>query len=64
MLKDCTFHHIGYAVKSIAKTATHYVDAGYSLSKVVFDPIQQTNIAFLTTENCTRIELVEKRVSD
>ena len=59
MLKDCTFHHIGYAVKSIAKTAARYVDAGYTQSEVIYDPIQQTNIAFLTKNGCPRIELVE-----
>lgn len=60
MLKDCKFHHIGYAVKSIAETAVHYVGAGYSLSKVIFDPIQRTKIAFLTRNECPKIELVEE----
>lgn len=59
MLKDCKIHHIGYAVKSIARTTAIYTVNGWSQSEVVFDPIQQTNITFLTKEGCQRIELVE-----
>jgi len=59
MLKNSQFHHIGYAVKDITKTAAHYVEAGYVLSNVIYDPVQQTNIAFLTKSGCPKIELVE-----
>jgi len=59
MLKDCKIHHIGYAVKSIERTAAIYTANGWSQSEVVFDPVQQTNITFLTKEGCQKIELVE-----
>lgn len=59
MLKDCKIHHIGYAVKSIERTAAYYTANGWTQSEAVFDPVQQTNISFLTKEGCQKIELVE-----
>lgn len=59
MLSNCKIHHIGYAVKSIERTAAIYTTNGWSQSEVVFDPIQQTNITFLTKDGCQKIELVE-----
>ena len=59
MLDNCKIHHIGYAVKSINRTAEIYKANGWCQSVVVFDPVQQTNITFLTKEGCQKIELVE-----
>jgi len=52
-------HHIGIACKSIKVTAEFYIQLGYKLSEIVFDPIQKVNIAFLTKINETCIELIE-----
>lgn len=58
MLKDCQFHHIGYAVKDIERTAKYYTATGWQLGKVYTDTIQNTYIAFLTREGFPMIELV------
>ena len=59
MLSYFHFHHIGYAVTSIEKTMYYYIDGGYSCSSVIFDPIQNVNICFLTKEGEPMIELLE-----
>ncbi|MFR7517284.1 MAG: VOC family protein [Bacteroides uniformis] len=59
MLSNFHFHHIGYAVVSIEKTMYYYIDGGYSCSSVIFDPIQNVNICFLTKEGEPMIELLE-----
>ena len=51
-------NHIGYAVRDINKTAQFYLDAGWSLSEVFDEEVQQAKIAFLTKEGFTKIELV------
>lgn len=58
MLHDFVFHHIGYAVKQIEKTAEYYINAGWKLSDIQIDPIQNAKIAFLFRENFPLIELV------
>ena len=58
MLSNFHFHHIGYAVTSIEKTMYYYIDGGYSCSSVIFDPIQNVNICFLTKEGEPMIEPV------
>lgn len=58
MLKDCTFHHIGYAVKDIEKTAKYYISSGWQLGNIYADTIQNTYIAFLYREGFPLIELV------
>lgn len=58
MLTNCTFHHIGYAVKNIAKTASCYTQAGWTLSEISTDTIQNTYIAFLSRDGFPLIELV------
>jgi methylmalonyl-CoA/ethylmalonyl-CoA epimerase len=50
--------HIGYAVNDIQKTASHYVDAGWLLSEIYEEKVQNTKIAFLTKEGFPTIELV------
>ena len=59
MLSNFHFHHIGYAVTSIEKTMYYYIDGGYSCSSVIFDPIQNVNICFLTKEGEPMIELLD-----
>lgn len=50
--------HIGYAVNDIAKTASHYLAAGWTLSEIFDESVQNTHIAFLTKEGFPKIELV------
>ncbi len=47
MLICTTFHHVGVAVESIERTAKLFTEAGYKMTKVVFDPAQNVNICFL-----------------
>ncbi len=58
MLINCQFHHIGYAVKDIDRTAKYYTATGWQLGEVYTDTIQNTYIAFLTREGFPMIELV------
>ena len=59
MLLDFRFHHIGIATNSIMNTAQHYLDAGYTISETIYDPVQNVCIAFLEKSDTPRIELVE-----
>lgn len=59
MLPDFKFHHIGVAVFDIDTTAKLYLDAGYSRTASVLDPIQDINICFLTKVGMPMIELLE-----
>jgi methylmalonyl-CoA/ethylmalonyl-CoA epimerase len=52
------FHHIGYAVKSISKTAKVYELGGCRSSQVVYDPVQNVNICWIFGGG-TQIELLE-----
>ena len=51
-------NHIGYAVKDIKKTAQYYTEAGWTLSEIFEEDVQQTKIAFLEKKGFTTIELV------
>lgn len=51
-------NHIGYAVKDISITAKPYVEAGWTLSEVFEERVQNTKIAFLEKDNFPTIELV------
>lgn len=53
-----TISHIGYAVKDIRQTAFHYVEAGWVLSDIYEEKVQNTKIAFLNKEGFPTIELV------
>ena len=53
-----SINHIGYAVKSIETSARLYVGAGWTLSMIFEEKIQNTKIAFLTKPGFTTIELV------
>lgn len=59
MLDSFKFHHIGLAVKSIAKTAAAYVQGGYQCSVTTFDPIQNVNICWLKKDGMPLVELLE-----
>ncbi len=50
--------HIGYAVHDINETAQYYINAGWELSEIYEERIQNTKIAFLKKEGFVTIELV------
>ncbi|MBQ7668298.1 MAG: VOC family protein [Clostridia bacterium] len=57
-------HHIGYLVKNIDKALTSFINLGFkSESKVYYDPIQKSNITFLSNGTYL-IELVEPATED
>jgi methylmalonyl-CoA/ethylmalonyl-CoA epimerase len=58
MLDSFKFHHIGIAVKDINKTAAIYVDGGYKMSDIIFDPIQNVDICWLTKDGMPVVELL------
>lgn len=58
MISNCSFHHIGYAVKNIDKTAKYYIATGWKMGEIYTDTIQNTYIAFLTRDGFPMIELV------
>ena len=59
MLANAIFHHVGIAVESIEKTAVHFIEAGYKMTNIVFDPKQNVNISFLEKVGSPLLELVE-----
>lgn len=59
-----SINHIGYAVKDIQKTAELYVQAGWTLSEVYEEQVQNTKIAFLTKTGMPKIELVSPLKGD
>ena len=58
MLLNLRFHHIGYAVHDILVTAEYYIKAGWTLSDIQTDTVQNTKIVFLSKEKMPLIELV------
>lgn len=58
MLPYFQFHHIGVACNDIEKTAGMYVDAGYSRTEAIIDPLQNVNVCVLTKEGMPKIELL------
>lgn len=58
MIKNCRFHHIGYAVRDLMETADNYISAGWTLSEIFDDLIQNSKIAFLKRDGFPIIELV------
>lgn len=58
MLNYFKFHHIGVAVKDIDKTVAIYKDGGYEASDVIYDPIQNVDICWLTKEGMPIVELL------
>jgi methylmalonyl-CoA/ethylmalonyl-CoA epimerase len=59
VLSSLLFHHIGIATNSIQNTAQYYIEAGYSMSDVVYEPVQDVYISFLEKPSMPRIELLE-----
>jgi len=59
MLPNAIFHHAGIAVESIEKTAILFIEAGYKMTSVIFDPKQNVNISFLEKAGNPLLELVE-----
>lgn len=58
MLPEFKFHHIGVAVNSIDATAAIYEGGGYRMSDIIFDPIQNVNICWLTRKGFPTVELL------
>ena len=58
MLSILRFHHIGYVVHSISETAEYYINAGWTKTEEIFDPLQNSNISYLTRTGFPLIELV------
>lgn len=58
MLKECKFHHIGIAVFNIEKTAIEYIDAGYTISEIIIEPVQKVKVAYAYKEGFPTIELL------
>lgn len=53
------FHHIGLATENINNSIEVYKSFGYTATKIICDPLQEVNIAFLEKLNSPIIELVE-----
>ena len=64
MFTNFFFHHIGIATDNIEKTAAFYLDAGYTNTPVINDPIQQVAICFLSREFSPLVELVSPLTDD
>lgn len=58
MEHDIRFHHFGIACKDIDKTSDCYRGIGYEVGEVVFDPLQNVNICFLTHPTMPLVELL------
>jgi methylmalonyl-CoA/ethylmalonyl-CoA epimerase len=61
MLSYFRFHHIGVAVFDIDSNAKYYIDAGYSKTDTVYDPIQNVYICFLTKNEMPMVELLASK---
>ncbi|NDP22089.1 MAG: VOC family protein [Paludibacter sp.] len=59
MLSNFSFHHVGYATKSIEKTSKVFQELGYTISDTSFDTLQHVKIALLKKKDSPQIELVE-----
>lgn len=59
MLPNFKFHHIGFAVFDIEKTAFFYIKNGYNKTTPIIDPNQDIRISFLSKEGEPLIELLE-----
>ena len=59
MLPEFKFHHIGIATDSIKNTAQYYTKAGYCVTDITYDKIQNVSIAFLEKDGMPLLELIE-----
>ena len=57
-MEDVKFHHFGVACRDIDKTAEEYSALGYSKGEIVFDPLQNVNICFLSHLAMPLVELL------
>lgn len=58
MLSEFKFHHIGVATSDPEATAFVYEQGGYHRSMLIFDPVQNVNICWLTKEGMPTVELL------
>lgn len=58
MDKNIRFHHLGVACKDIRKTGNRYEELGYRMGEIIFDPLQNVNICFLTHRSMPLVELL------
>lgn len=59
MLSNFKFHHIGYVTYNLEITSELYIAAGYSMSEIITDTIQNVKVCFLNKGGNPRIELIE-----
>jgi len=52
------FHHIGIAVKDMARAKSFYAGLGYKFNRTFLDPLQKVIVALGTHTNAPTIELV------
>lgn len=52
------FHHLGLATKKFEKAVTFLKGLGYSVSKSVFDSIQNVNLIMCTHQSMPDIEII------
>lgn len=57
-MENFKFHHFGVACRNIDKTAEEYSVLGYSKGEIVFDPLQNIHICFLSHPSMPLIELL------
>lgn len=57
---DCwiRFHHFGIACRDIDRTADMYANLGYMKGDMIFDPLQNINICFLSHPIMPLVELL------
>lgn len=58
MLASFIFHHIGVAVKDLDATASIYEQGGYKCSSIIYDPIQNVRICWITKDGSPTVELL------
>lgn len=59
MIEELQFHHVGIAVSDLEATAAKYRQGGWRTSAVIYDPVQQVNICWLTRDGNPVLELLE-----
>lgn len=57
-MENIKFHHFGVACRDIDKTAEEYSALGYTKGEIVFDPLQNINICFLSHPSMPLVELL------
>lgn len=57
-MDEFEFHHFGIACRDIDSTAEVYAAIGYKKGDIIYDPLQNINICFLTHANMPLVELL------